>query len=407
MQKLSISQAIDDRFLNTSDYAQPMPTGPGDVFELIRRGRASTRGEILDATGLSRMTVSQRVDALLEERLIIEGPTGEPTGGRRPRSLSFNATHSLTLAAAVDTTHARVALTDLSGRILASREIGVAVEHGPSTTLDAIASATGQLLEATSTGIDRVCGMGVSIPGPVDPETGRPSQPPIMPRWDAYPIVDHLQVTLPGVPVLTANDADAAAVGEHAVGFPHARALCLVKVSTGIGTGIVIDGRAYRGADGGAGDIGHVRLHADVADICQCGATGCLAAVAGGRAVARRLTELGVPARSGRDVGRLLADGDSVAAQVTQDAGRLVGEVMATVVCLLNPEVVLIGGALASAPLLAGIRETLYQMALPRATRHMTLQLGTLGDDAAVVGLTRLVVDHEFSPSVVNLKLRS
>jgi hypothetical protein len=79
---------------------------------------------------------------------------------------------------------------------------------------------------------------------------------------------------------------------------------------------------------------------------------------------------------------------------------------MATVVCLLNPEVVLIGGALASAPLLAGIRETLYRLSLPRATRHMTLQLGTLGADAAVVGLTRLVVDHEFAPDAVNTRLR-
>jgi predicted NBD/HSP70 family sugar kinase len=381
-----------------------MPTGPGDVFELIRRARATTRGEVLDATGLSRMTVSQRVDALLAEGLIIEGPAGVATGGRRPRSLSFNAAHSLVLTAAVDTTHARVALTDLSGSILASEDIEVAVENGPSATLDAIASTTGLLLKSTDTSPDRVCGMGISIPGPVDPETGRPSQPPIMPQWDAYPIADHLQVGLPDIPVLTANDADAAAVGEHAVGFPHARALCLVKVSTGIGTGIVINGKAYRGADGGSGDIGHVRLHADVDAVCQCGATGCLAAVAGGRAVARQLTDQGVPAGSGRDVGRLLAQGNTVAAQATQDAGRLIGEVMATVVCLLNPEVVVVGGDMASAPLLAGIRETLYRLSLPRATRHMSLQLGSLGDNAAVVGLTRLVVDEQFSVEAVNAR---
>ena len=103
----------------------------------------------------------------------------------------------------------------------------------------------------------------------------------------------------------------------------------------------------------------------------------------------------------------LLRAGNADAARLTQQAGRRIGEVMATVVCLLNPEVVLIGGALASAPLLAGIRETLYRSALPRATRHMALQLGALGEDAAVVGLTRLVVDHEFSPEAVNRRLRS
>ena len=384
-----------------------MPTGPGDVFELIRRARAITRGELLDTTGLSRMTVAQRIDALLGAGLIIEGPTGDATGGRRPRSLSFNASHSLVLTAAVDTTHTRVALTDLSGEILASEDVDVAVESGPSSTLDAIASTTGHLLKETHTELERICGMGVSVPGPVDPETGRPSQPPIMPGWDAYPIADHLQVTLPGVPVLTANDADAAAVGEHAAGFPNARALCLIKVSTGIGTGIVIDGKAYRGADGGAGDIGHVRLHDDVRAVCQCGATGCLAALAGGRAVARQLTELGVPARSGRDVGALLAKGDTQAARVVQDAGRLIGEVMATVVSVLNPEVVVVGGDMASAPLLAGIRETLYRVSLPRATRHLSLQLGSLGENAAVVGLTRLVVDEQFSVAAVNARFSS
>jgi predicted NBD/HSP70 family sugar kinase len=134
---------------------------------------------------------------------------------------------------------------------------------------------------------------------------------------------------------------------------------------------------------------------------------GCLAAVASGRAIAAELTAAGFPAGSGHEVRELLGAGNTDAARLTQQAGRRIGEVMATVVCLLNPEVVLIGGALASAPLLAGIRETLYRSALPRATRHLALQLGTLGEDSAVVGLTRLVVDHEFSPSAVNQRLRS
>ena len=119
--------------------------------------------------------------------------------------------------------------------------------------------------------------------------------------------------------------------------------------------------------------------------------------MASGRALAAELTALGFPATSGHEVGELLRAGNADAARLAQRAGRHIGEVMATVVCLLNPEVVLIGGALASAPLLAGIRETLYRSALPRATRHLQLQLGTLGENAAVVGLTRLVVDHEFA----------
>lgn len=383
-----------------------MPTGPGEILELIRHGRATTRGDVLEATGLSRMTVAQRLDALLAAGMVVEGDTGEATGGRRRRSLSFNSAQSCVLAAAVDTTHTRIALTDLRGTVLRDAEVDVAVAAGPSEVLDRIASVMEKLLADHGLGVADLCGAGLSLPGPVDPESGRPSQPPILPGWDAYPVAEHLGATLPGVPVLTANDADAAALGEYAAGHAGVRSLVLVKVATGIGTGIVIDGTLYTGADGGAGDIGHVRVSPTSDALCQCGMQGCLAAVASGRAVAAELTALGHPAASGREVGALIQAGNGDAARLTQQAGRRIGEVMATVVSLINPEVVLIGGALASAPLLAGIRETLYKIALPRATRHLALHLGGLGEDAAVVGLTRLVVDHEFAPAAVNARLR-
>jgi predicted NBD/HSP70 family sugar kinase len=382
-----------------------MPNGPGDVLDLVRRGVASTRADILDATGLSRMTVASRVDTLLHAGLLVEGSPQAGGGGRRPRALQLNVAHAHVLVATVNTTHVRTGVTDLAGRLLADDHIDVALASGPERTLEAIEQSGRGLLTRTGLDVGGLCGVGISVPGPVDPGSGRPSQPPMMPGWDAYPVAEHVAPAFPGVPVLTANDADAAALGEQALGHPEAPALCLVKVDTGIGCGIVIGGQTYRGVDGGAGDIGHVRL-ADRADaVCQCGSRGCLAAVASGRAVARELTALGVPASSGRDVGRLLAAGNVDAARLTQQAGRRIGEVTATLVSLLNPGVVLIGGALASAPLLAGIRETLYRLALPRATRHLTLQLGSLGDDAAIVGLSRLVVDQEYAAAAINARL--
>jgi predicted NBD/HSP70 family sugar kinase len=149
-----------------------------------------------------------------------------------------------------------------------------------------------------------------------------------------------------------------------------------------------------------------VRVSPQSGALCQCGGRGCLAAVASGRAVARQLTEAGVPAGAGHEVRELLRRGNTEASRLTQQAGLRIGEVMATVVCLLNPEVVLVVGDLASAPLLAGIRETLYRMALPRATRHLTLELGTRGDDAPIDGLTRMVVDRQFSAQAVNQRLQ-
>ena len=128
-------------------YTQAVPNGPGDILELIRHGRASTRGDVLELTGLSRMTVAQRLDALLGAGMIVEGETGEATGGRRRRSLAFNSAQSRVVAAAVDTTHTRIAVTDLGGTVLGDTEIDVPVEAGPSVVLDQIAAGLTTLLE--------------------------------------------------------------------------------------------------------------------------------------------------------------------------------------------------------------------------------------------------------------------
>jgi predicted NBD/HSP70 family sugar kinase len=377
--------------------------GPGDVLELIRDRGPLTRGDVLDMTGLSRMTVSTRIDALLDAGLIVEKGIERVTGGRPSKRLEFNTSHAAVVAASVDTTHTTVALTDLAGRVLAEERVDVAVADGPDHTLNALAERAKALLTATP-GVERVAAIGISVPGPVDPDTGRPSQPPIMPGWDAYPIAEHLGDAL-GVPVLVANDADAAALGEQRVAHPGSRSLCFIKVSSGIGTGIVIGGQVYRGTDGGAGDIGHVKIAGYDDLVCQCGAHGCLAAVASGRAVATALTALGKPAASGTDVGAYLAAGDTDAARLTQEAGRVIGEVVATMVSLLNPAEVVLGGRMASAPLLTGVRETLYPRSLPRATRHLTVSLSTLGAQAATVGLAALVVDREYSAAAVDAVL--
>lgn len=377
--------------------------GPGGVLELIRARGPLTRGDVLDITGLSRMTVSTRVDALLDAGLIIEKGMERVTGGRPSKRLEFNPSHATVVAASVDTTHTTVALTDLAGRVLAEERVEVAVADGPAQTLNEIVERA-RVLIAETPGVDRIAAIGISVPGPVDPDTGRPSQPPIMPGWDAYPIPEHLTDAL-GVPVLVANDADAAALGEQRAAHPGSRSLCFIKVSSGIGTGIVIGGQVYRGTDGGAGDIGHVKIAGYDDRVCQCGAHGCLAAVASGRSVAQALTALGKPASSGSDVGAYLAAGDTDAARLTQEAGRVIGEVVATVVSLLNPAEVVLGGMMASAPLLTGVRETLYPRSLPRATRHLTISLSTLGQHAATRGLAAMVLDREYSAAAVDAAL--
>lgn len=381
-----------------------MPLQAGDILQLIRSGEATTRGDLLQTTGLSRMTVAQRVDLLLSAGLVVEAASSTAGRGRPRKSLRFNHEHSVVAVAAVDTTHTVTAITDLQGRILRRQQITPVVAEGPVPTLSWISESLSGLLTPD---LPPLAGIGISVPGPIDPASGRPSEPPIMPGWDAYPIAEFLQQHVAEVPVHTANDADAAAVGEYVAEFRGCRSLVLVKVSTGIGTGIVLGGRRYTGADGGAGDIGHVRVEHPGRTRCMCGANGCLAAVASGRAVAATLRQLGKEAAAGHDVGALLRAGDHDALRLTREAGQRIGGVLATVVSVLNPEVVVVGGDLASTSLITGIRETLYGRSLPRATRHLRLALGSLREDAAVIGLNQIVVDAEFGPVAVDRRLVS
>ncbi|MFG2635810.1 ROK family protein [Streptomyces sp. NPDC048362] len=380
--------------------------GAGDLLELVRSGRAVTRGALQQATGLSRATVGQRLDRLFRAGWLREGaggPAGSPLGGRPAVTLEFDDSHAVVLVADLDTRHARAAVLTLTGEILAEHSGTAVVEDGPEAVLAALGSWFGELLPRTGRRAEEVCGIALAVPGPVDSEAGRVVQPPIMPGWDGYDIRGRLSRAFtehtgaPAVPVLVDNDANLMAYGEQRTGHPDCTAFVLVKVSTGIGAGVVVDGSIYRGADGGAGDIGHIRVGGDA--LCRCGSYGCLAAVASGGAVAGRLAEAGVPAASGSDVRDLLAAGHPEAAALAREAGRRVGDVLATVVSLLNPGVLMIAGDLAGTPFLTGLRELLYQRALPRSTARLDVVTSRLGERAALIGAGALVVERLYTPA--------
>ncbi|MFD0007759.1 ROK family protein [Streptomyces sp. NPDC127178] len=386
----------------------------GELLELVRSGRAVTRGALQQATGLSRATVGQRLDRLFRAGWLREGaggPVDSPLGGRPSITLEFDDAHAVVLAADLETRHARAAVLSLSGEILAEHTGTLVIEDGPDVVLGELGHWFAELLEKTGRRADEVGGIGLAVPGPVDSGTGRVVQPPIMPGWDGYDITGRLAGAFAEatgaapVPVLVDNDANLMAYGEQRTGFPDCSAFVLVKVSTGIGAGVVVDGSIYRGIDGGAGDIGHIRVPAGADALCRCGSYGCLAAVASGGAVARRLAGTGVPAASGSDVRDVLASGHPGAAALAREAGRQVGDVLATVVTLLNPGVLMIAGDLAGTPFLTGVRELLYQRALPRSTAHLNVVTSRLGERAGLVGAGALVVEHLYAPSRVEERL--
>ncbi|MEV7975711.1 ROK family protein [Streptomyces sp. NPDC086519] len=384
----------------------------GDLLELVRNGRAVTRGALQQATGLSRATVGHRLDRLFRAGWLREGaggPVDSPLGGRPSITLEFDDSHAVVLAADLETRHARAAVLSLTGEILAEHSGTLVIQDGPDAVLGELGRWFAELLEKAGHPAAEVCGIGLAVPGPVDMESGRVVQPPIMPGWDGYDIRGRLagafteHTGASPVPVLVDNDANLLAYGEQRTGYPDCSAFVLVKVSTGIGAGVVVDGSIYRGVDGGAGDIGHIRVGAEAQ--CRCGSYGCLAAVASGGAVARRLAAAGVPAASGSDVRDLLASGHPEAAALAREAGRMVGDVLATVVTLLNPGVLMIAGDLAGTPFLTGVRELLYQRALPRSTAHLDVVTSKLGERAGLIGAGALVVEHLYAPERVEERL--
>jgi predicted NBD/HSP70 family sugar kinase len=387
----------------------------GELLELVRSGRATTRGALQQATGLSRATVGQRLDRLFRAGWLREGaggPVDSPLGGRPSITLEFDDGHAIVLAADLDTRHARAAVLTLTGEILAEHSGVLVVEDGPDAVLGELGRWFAELLEKTGKPVGAVCGIGLAVPGPVDSDTGRVVQPPIMPGWDGYDIRGRLGRAFaehsgarPDLPVLVDNDANLMAYGEQRTGHPDCSAFVLVKVSTGIGAGVVVGGSIYRGIDGGAGDIGHIRVPQGADALCKCGSYGCLAAVASGGAVARRLAEAGVPAASGSDVRDLLISGHPEAMALAREAGRHVGDVLATVVTLLNPGVLMIAGDLAGTPFLTGVRELLYQRALPRSTAHLDVVTSRLGERAGLVGAGAMVVEHLYAPERVEERL--
>ncbi|MBB2988247.1 putative NBD/HSP70 family sugar kinase [Terracoccus luteus] len=391
------------------------PQGPGGLMQMFLDGRPRTRSEVVQLTGLARSTVGQRVEALQSIGLL--EPIGEAasTGGRPSARFAFNPQARVVVGADIGATHGHVALTDLLGRPLCEIAEPITITDGPAPVLDWLATTTERLL--TQSGRDRtdLVGIGIGLPGPVEHSTGRPMQPPIMPGWDRYDVPHHLATALhldtgfpsdghagsPGsatgpVPVLVDNDVNIMALGEHAAAHPHVQHLLFVKVATGIGAGIISGGRLHRGAVGAAGDLGHVAAPGHAQVLCRCGNTGCLEAVAGGPAITASLHAHGITATSNEDIVALVRSGSIPTAHAVRQAGRTIGEVLATCVSLLNPSVIVIGGSLAGAgeSLIAGVREVVYGRSLPLATGDLQIVPATTGRQAGVIGAATMVTQH-------------
>jgi predicted NBD/HSP70 family sugar kinase len=381
----------------------------GRVIGALREHGMVSRAEIARRTGLSRSTVSSLVSELQADGLVIERP--EPAaahgdqGGRPPILLSFDASAGVAVGIDFDHHHVRVAVSDLSSRILAEREQQLDTDHAAHEGLDAAAELVGELLAEAGVDEARVIGAGMCLPGPIHRPTGVVGSTAILPGWVGVAAAEEMHRRL-ALPILVDNDANLAALAEAAFGAGRdAKDLVYLMISSGIGAGLVLNGRLYRGAEGLAGELGHVLVDAD-GPVCRCGNRGCLETVAGTDALADLLRRSHGDL-DGRAIVRLAHEGDLGCRRVVADAGRAIGKAAATLVNVLNPELLIVGGDLSDAGelLLGGVRESLERSALPTAVQAAQVVAGSLGDRAEVLGAIALVLseaerDHPLRPMV-------
>jgi predicted NBD/HSP70 family sugar kinase len=382
------------------------PATAGDLLELVRTGRAATRGDLARVTGLSRTAVTTRLASLVAAGLLVEGAEAPSTGGRPPASLVFNADAGVVLAGAIGRSRSQLAVCDLDGRELAAHDHDQQVGLGPDQLMPDVVGYLAELLASTGRTGEDVRGVGLSISGTVDTARGASLDSPVMAGWDGVELAPYLR-GLTAAPVFVDNDAHVLALAErdgHLATFDN---VLVVKASTGLGMGVVADGRVVPGELGASGEIGHCKIEAAAGLPCRCGDTGCLEAVAGGWALVQRLVEQGRRATHVRDAVALALAGDPVARGLLRDCGRRLGEVLAVAINILNPRAVVLGGDMSAAfdIVAAGLRESIYARATALATRDLRFLPATHGDRSGVVGCAALALAHVLSPAAVDAEL--
>lgn len=400
--------------MTTATWSRPgaAPPGPGELLALLRAGPPLTRAEVMAVSGLSRSTVNQRIDLLLEAGLVVErDPDVVPGRGRgRPAgSFALNAERGVLLVCDIGATAMRAAICDASGEVLRDCSATSDVTAGPAVVLAATEELFADLLAGAGRTADDVLGIALSVPGPVDHEQATVVSPPIMTGWDRFDLRGWFARTY-ACPLLLEKDATAMGWGEYRTHHRDADTMVMLKLGTGVGAGIIAGGRIHRGADGAAGDIGHTQTFEpgeNGGPVCRCGNTGCVEARAGGWALLRDLSAAGREVATVDDLVERIRHGDPVAVGLARSAGRVLGIALAEMVSILNPRVIVVGGQLAEAEeqIFAGLREMIYSRSLPLATRQLELHRSRLDERAGSVGLALLLADHLLDPARIDLAL--
>ena len=371
----------------------------GRVLDVLRERGHVTQADLSRFTGLSRSTVSTLVGELRGAGHVSELEDSDAAAGhvgRPPVFLVLEPSAGCALGIDFGHTHVRVALSDLSHRVMSEREAAIAVDEDPIGSLDTAAKLAATMLAEAGVGAANVIGCGMGVPGPVDYRRGRVGSTSILPGWLGIQAADEMSRRLQ-LPVVVDNDANLGALAEASWGAARGHEnVAYIKASSGIGAGLVLGGRLHRGANGTAGEIGH-----DIVDeagpFCRCGNRGCLEALAGGTAIAESLNRSRREALTLSQILDLAKDGDLTCRRALAEVGRQLGVAAAKLCNLVNPDRVVLGGLLGRAGevVLEPMRESVRRYAVDSARAAVEIVPSALGERAGVLGALALVLREE------------
>jgi len=362
------------------------------LLNLIWSEREISRAELARETGLARSTVSAIAAELLETHLVVELGAGDSSGGRRPIVLGFNDEAFGLLGIDMGATHVGVAVTNLRGQVRSWMKRPHDVRDDPAGTIALIDTLITEVLGATSWTQNKLLGIGLAAPCPIDPANPNQLSTLVLPAWSEHDLVGTLRTTY-GLPVYLDNDANLGALAELWWGAGiDCDDLAFLKLATGVGGGFIVGGSLYRGAAGIAGEVGHLVLDPEGA-LCMCGMRGCLVTQVGTVALvsqAEHLLSMGLPSTlrgNAVSLATLLEavhTNDAVACDVVRRAGRQLGVAIANLLNLMNPDRVVLSGGITRAG--AGLTEPLIEMLRGRAlfsarakTQVLISELGASG----------------------------
>lgn len=391
------------------------------LLDLIRKYGESSKADLVNLTNFSRTKVTSCIDTLLDKNILSANNFTGYTGGRRPKKFKLNGELGIIAGVDIGATSIDLGLADFSGRLRVRYSEPASVRDGPIIILGRVCSLLDKITQENDIPIEKLFGIGIGVPGPVDFSRGTLVSPPIMPGWDDFPIIDTIHQWFPLTSVVVDNDVNLMALGEiHQGAGRGIDNLIFVKIGTGIGAGIVCEGKIYRGSSGCAGDIGHISVD-KAGPMCHCGNRGCLEAVAAGPAIVERAL---LAARAGKsptilgyyernennlrteDVGNALQEGDAVAIEITRESGQFVGDVLASLVNFYNPGMIVIGGGVSNLGnlLLSSIRQSVLRRSLPLATRDLLIVFSEIGPNAGVIGAINLAIDHVLNTATCKIE---